>query len=41
MTIVGALQCVAGGGFVALMVVWCDRVLDIGTEGQMHFMILD
>lgn len=33
MTVVGALQCVAGGGFVALMVAWCDRVLDIGTEG--------
>lgn len=33
MTIVGTLQSLAGGGFVALMVVWCDRVLDIGTEG--------
>ncbi len=33
MTIVGALQCIVGGGFVALMVVWFDRVLDIGTEG--------
>lgn len=33
MTIVGALQCLAGGGFVALMVVWCDRTLDIGTSG--------
>ncbi|CUR58955.1 Major facilitator superfamily MFS_1 [metagenome] len=33
MTIVGSLQCVAGGGFVALMVAWCDRVLGIGTEG--------
>jgi Transmembrane secretion effector len=33
MTVVGALQCVAGGGFVSLMVVWFDRVLDIGTEG--------
>ena len=33
MTIVGALQCIVGGGFVALMVVWFDRELDIGTEG--------
>jgi hypothetical protein len=33
MTLVGWFQCIAGGGFVALMVVWCDRVLDIGTEG--------
>jgi Transmembrane secretion effector len=33
MTLVGWFQCVAGGGFVALMVVWCDRVLDIGTQG--------
>ncbi|WBQ02454.1 MFS transporter [Kribbella sp. CA-293567] len=33
MTIVGALQSFAGGGFVALMVVWCDRVLGVGTSG--------
>lgn len=33
MTIVGTLQCLAGGGFVALMVVWIDRSLDVGTEG--------
>ena len=33
MTVVGTLQCLAGGGFVALMVVWCDRVLDVGTSG--------
>jgi hypothetical protein len=33
MTLVGWFQCIAGGGFVALMVVWCDRVLGIGTEG--------
>lgn len=33
MTIVGTLQCVAGGGFVALMVVWIDRRLEVGTEG--------
>lgn len=33
MTIVGALQCIVGGGFVALMVVWFDRELDIGTQG--------
>ncbi len=33
MTIVGALQCVVGGCFVSLMVVWLDRVLDVGTEG--------
>jgi predicted MFS family arabinose efflux permease len=33
MTIVGALQSLVGGGWVALMVVWFDRVLCIGTEG--------
>jgi MFS family permease len=33
MTLVGFTQCVSGGGFVALMVVWCDRQLGIGTEG--------
>jgi len=33
MTIVGFTQCIGGGGFVALMVVWADRQLDIGTEG--------
>ncbi len=33
MTIVGFTQCLAGGGFVALMVVWADRQLHIGTEG--------
>ncbi len=33
MTIIGTLQCIAGGGFVALDVVWCDQVLGIGTGG--------
>ncbi|HKG50257.1 MAG TPA: MFS transporter [Actinomycetales bacterium] len=33
MTFVGTLQSAAGGGFVALMVVWADRVLGIGTSG--------
>ncbi len=33
MTLVGTLQCMAGGAFVALDVVWCDTVLDIGTSG--------
>jgi MFS family permease len=33
MTIVGFTQCLSGGGFVALMVVWADRQLDVGTEG--------
>ena len=33
MTIVGTVQCLSGGGFVALLVVWCDRVLGVGTEG--------
>lgn len=33
MTIISTLQCLAGGGFVALMVVWCDRVLRVGTAG--------
>jgi hypothetical protein len=33
MTIVGSLQSFAGGGFMALMVVWCDRELHIGTSG--------
>lgn len=33
MAIIGFTQCMAGGGFVALMVVWCDRQLGVGTEG--------
>ncbi|MGN6299864.1 MAG: MFS transporter [Angustibacter sp.] len=33
MTVVGTLQSAAGGGFVALMVVWADRTLGIGTSG--------
>jgi hypothetical protein len=33
MTIVGSVQSMAGAGFVALMVIWCDRVLGIGTSG--------
>ncbi|HZX08055.1 MFS transporter [Kribbella sp.] len=33
MTIVGGIQSFAGGGFMALIVVWCDRVLHIGTSG--------
>jgi len=33
MTIIGSLQSFAGGGFMALMVVWCDRVLQVGTSG--------
>lgn len=33
MTMIGTLQCMAGGGFVALNVIWCDRVLGIGTSG--------
>jgi MFS family permease len=32
-TIIGFLQCMGAGGFVALMVVWIDQRLDIGTEG--------
>ena len=34
MTIVGTVQCISGGGFIALLVVWCDRVLDVGTDGS-------
>jgi len=33
MTIIGTVQCLSGGGFVALIVVWCDRVLGVGTQG--------
>jgi predicted MFS family arabinose efflux permease len=33
MTIVGSLQSFGGGGFMALIVVWCDRVLHVGTSG--------
>lgn len=33
MTMIGTLQSFAGGGFVALMVVWCDRILHVGTSG--------
>ncbi len=32
-TIVGALQSVAGAGFMALIVPWADQVLHIGTSG--------
>ncbi len=32
-TLVSTLQSVAGGGFVALIVPWADRVLGIGTAG--------
>ncbi len=32
-TIIGFLQCVAAGGFIALMVVWIDQRLGVGTEG--------
>lgn len=32
-TVIGFLQCVGAGGFVALMVVWIDQQLRIGTEG--------
>jgi MFS family permease len=33
MTMIGTLQSFAGGGFVGLMVVWCDRILHVGTSG--------
>ena len=33
MTIVGFAQCLAGGAFVALMVVWIDQRLGVGTDG--------
>lgn len=33
MTLVGMIQSVSGGGFVALMVVWADQQLGIGTDG--------
>lgn len=33
MTIVGTIQCLSGGGFVALEVVWLDRILGLGTSG--------
>ncbi|MFF0268802.1 MFS transporter [Kribbella sp. NPDC004536] len=33
MTAIGSIQSFAGGGFMALIVVWCDRVLHIGTSG--------
>jgi MFS family permease len=33
MTLIGSVQSFAGGGFMALIVVWCDRVLHIGTSG--------
>jgi MFS family permease len=32
-TMIGWLQCLGAGGFVALMVVWIDQRLAIGTEG--------
>ena len=33
MTLVGTIQCVCGGGFMALYVVWIDQVLGLGTQG--------
>lgn len=33
MTIISFLQCLSGGGFVALMVPWCAQVLHVGTAG--------
>lgn len=33
MTVIGSLQCVAGGGVVAVMVVWIDQRLGAGTSG--------
>ena len=33
MTIVGSVQSFGGGGFMALIVVWCDQVLHVGTSG--------
>lgn len=39
MTFVGLAQCLAGGAFVALMVVWIDRQLDAGTEGLRFGMV--
>lgn len=33
MTLIGMLQSVGGAGFMALVVVWCDQVLGIGTSG--------
>jgi MFS family permease len=32
-SLIGALQSIAGAGFMALAVPWCDRVLRIGTSG--------
>jgi MFS family permease len=32
-TVIGALQSLAGAGFMALAVPWCDRVLGVGTSG--------
>ena len=32
-SVIGALQSVAGAGFMALAVPWCDRVLRVGTSG--------
>lgn len=33
MTLVAIIQCLVGGSFVALMVVWIDRQLGVGTQG--------
>ena len=33
MTVIGALLMVSIGGYMALSVVWIDRVLGLGTEG--------
>nr|WP_281385898.1 MFS transporter [Nocardioides luti] len=33
MTVIGFVQCVSLGGYMALSVVWIDRVLGLGTDG--------
>lgn len=32
-TVISALLCMTTGGFIALMVIWCDQVLHVGTSG--------
>lgn len=33
LTIISGLVCMTSGGFISLMVIWCDQVLGVGTAG--------
>jgi hypothetical protein len=39
MTVVNLPQYLAGGGFMRLMVAWCDQVLHVGTSGLRFWLV--